>query len=77
MITMENFFDEQYIVHQFTKVIRSKRFLFSKNLDDLKPGKNPNLDEINLKILKDDLEFISKEKRERFNKRGKNEKLII
>jgi hypothetical protein len=70
MISKENFFEEQYIVHQFTKVIRSKRYLFSKNLDEIKHSDYPELFDIDQQMMKDLLGTISKEKRERFAKRG-------
>lgn len=73
MIQTEHFFEEQYIVHQFIKVIRSKRYLFSKNPDDIRGSKLPTLDELSQKVTENVLE-ISREKREKFDKRGKRRK---
>jgi hypothetical protein len=67
---MEQFFEEQYIVHQFIKVIRSKRYLFSKHLDDIFTNNIPTFDEINQKTMKGDPVLISQQKREKFLKRG-------
>jgi hypothetical protein len=69
MIQMEQFFEEQYIVHGFTKVIRSKRYLFSKPLEEVVDTPVPTLSEISRKTMNDT--FRIKEKREKFLKRGK------
>ena len=68
MIQMEQFFEEQYIVHGFTKVIRSKRYLFSKKLEDVVRSKVPTLEEVSRKAMNDDVEWA--EKRKKFEKRG-------
>lgn len=68
MISMENFFEEQYIVHQFIKVIRSKRYLFSKNLDAPPEGAGSQQGP---QEERPEAPFISKQKREKFAKRGR------
>lgn len=67
MIRTEQFFEEQYIVHQFVKVIRSKRYLFSKDPADVRDPRVPSLTEAS--HAKGD-SGISREKREKFAKRG-------
>lgn len=63
MIKYEDFFEEMYIIHQFIKVIRSKRYLFSKNLSKISKKKLNGYSK----------EWI-KEKIDKFEKRGKSTK---
>ena len=81
MIKYEDFFEEVYIVHQFIKMIRSKRYIFSKSLKQSENEKEKEdfiikPEEDDLKIIPEketnvDLPVISKFKRDKFDKRGK------
>lgn len=62
MIKEEKFFQEIYLIHNFTKVIRSKRYIFSK------PPPNQRYKDFDLRFS--DSRRMAVEKNKRYNERG-------